>query len=130
MTLNDPLASMFSNIMNCERTGKKELLIKPSSTFMKHVLHLLQEKQYVGEFKEVKVRGGQGVQITLIAMINNCGVIKPRSAVQVENWTKYEKRYLPARGFGILLVSTPKGLMTHIEAKEKRLGGRLIAYCY
>ncbi len=130
MTLNDPLASMFSNIMNCERIGKKELVIKPSSTFMKQVLQLLQEKQYVGEFKEVKVRGGRGVQITIIGMINKCGVIKPRLAVQVENWTKYEKRYLPARDFGILLVSTPKGLMTHIEAKEKNIGGRLIAYCY
>lgn len=130
MTLNDPLATMFSNIMNCERIGKKDLLVKPSSVFMKKVVTLLQEKHYIGEFKEVKIRGGNGIQITLISAMNNCGAIKPRIAVKVDNWTKYEKRHLPARGFGILIVSTPKGLMTHTEAKEKKVGGRLIAYCY
>ena len=58
------------------------------------------------------------------------GAIKPRFAVKATEYEKFEKRYLPAKGFGILIVSTVKGLMTHYEAKQQGLGGRLIAYCY
>jgi small subunit ribosomal protein S8 len=94
------------------------------------VLTLLQDKRYIGEWKEVKVSGGNAVNITLIGAINKCGVVKPRFAVKVGNYRKYEKRYLPARGFGILIVSTSKGLLTHTEAQDKKLGGKLIAYCY
>ena len=43
---------------------------------------------------------------------------------------KFEKRYLPSKELGFLIVSTSKGLMTNIEAKQKKLGGRLIAYVY
>ena len=32
--------------------------------------------------------------------------------------------------FGIILVSTPQGIMTHDQAKEKKTGGKLLAYCY
>jgi small subunit ribosomal protein S8 len=130
MTMNDPLANVFSNILNCEKIGQHELTIKPSSKFIMQILTLLQEKRYLGECSEIKVAGGNAIGISLIGAINKCGVIKPRYAVKIDNYTKYEKRYLPAKDFGVLIVSTPKGLMTHIEAKEKKLGGRLIGYCY
>jgi len=130
MTLNDPLASVFSNIINCEKIGKHQLTIRPSSKFIMKVLNVLHEKRYVGECKETKVSGGNAVDISLIGAINKCGVIKPRFSITVDDYTKYEKRYLPSRGFGIIIVSTHKGLMTHEEAKQKKLGGRLIAYCY
>ena len=41
-----------------------------------------------------------------------------------------EKRYLPAKDFGILIMSTSKGIMTHYDAKKKNLGGKLLSYCY
>lgn len=130
MTGNDPLANVLSNIMNAVRTGRSLVKIKPSSKIIQKVLTVLQEQRYIGSWKDVKEGRGDAVEVELIGALNQCGVIKPRYAVQLENYTKYEKRYLPAKGFGILLVSTPKGLMTHEEAKEKKVGGRLIAYCY
>ncbi len=130
MTLNDPLANVFSNVINCEKIGKYEVRIKPASKLIKQILTLLQDKHYVGSFTETNDGRGNILTIHLIGAINNCGVIKPRYAVKLNNYTKYEKRYLPAKGFGILIVSTPKGLMTHDEAKELKLGGRLIGYCY
>ena len=42
----------------------------------------------------------------------------------------YLERYLPAKNFGILIVTTPEGIMTHREAKERGIGGRLLAYMY
>lgn len=130
MTLNDPLANLFSSIMNAERIGKSTFVVRPSSQLMKKILALLQDKKYVGNCEEVKIRGGNSITIFLLGAINRCGVVKPRYSVGLDNYTKYEKRYLPAKGFGILVVSTPKGLMTHEEAKAQHLGGRLLAYCY
>ena len=130
MTGNDPLANVLSNVMNAVRIGKSLVKVKPSSKTIQKVLTVLQEQRYIGEWKEIKEGRGNAVEVQLIGALNKCGVIKPRYAVQLDNYTKYEKRYLPAKGFGILLVSTPKGLMTHETAKEKKVGGRLIAYCY
>jgi small subunit ribosomal protein S8 len=130
MTLNDPLANVFSNILNCEKIGRHELTIAPGSNFIKEVMDLMQKNRYVGDCVEVEVPGGKALNIHLLGAINKCGVIKPRYAVKIGNYTKYEKRYLPAKDFGVLIVSTSKGLMSHKEAKEKKLGGRLIGYCY
>ena len=62
--------------------------------------------------------------------INKCGVIKPRHAVKKDEFEKFEKRYLPAKNFGILILTTPEGIMTHHDAKERGIGGRLLAYMY
>ena len=74
-------------------------------------------------------RQGQ-FKVELEGNINKCGVIKPRHAVKKDEFEKFEKRYLPAKNFGILIVTTPEGIMTHYEAKERGIGGRLLAYMY
>ena len=48
----------------------------------------------------------------------------------MQDFEKYEKRFLPAKDFGIIIMTTPQGIMTHIEAKKKSTGGKLLAYCY
>jgi len=68
--------------------------------------------------------------VELIGNINKCGVIKPRFPVKKNEFEKWEKRFLPAKDFGILLVSTPKGVMSHKEAYKNGIGGRLLAYVY
>ncbi len=62
--------------------------------------------------------------------INKCGAIRPRYSVGKSDYEKFERRYLPAKDFGILIVSTQNGVMTNQSAKEKSLGGRLLAYVY
>jgi small subunit ribosomal protein S8 len=42
----------------------------------------------------------------------------------------WEQKFLPARQIGILVVSTSQGVMSHIEAKERKIGGVLLAYVY
>jgi small subunit ribosomal protein S8 len=66
----------------------------------------------------------------LIGNVNNAGVIKPRFSVTKDNYEKFEKRFLPARNIGVMVVSTSQGIMTHHESKKKNIGGRLIAFCY
>jgi small subunit ribosomal protein S8 len=128
--LNDILANTLSKILNAEKTSKTECLIKPSSKIVKKVLEVLKEKLYIGNFVEITDNRGNVLKINLIGRVNNCNVIKPRYSVKVEQFEKYEKRYLPAKGFGIIIISTNKGIMTLDEAKDKKIGGRLLAYCY
>ncbi len=128
--LNDPLANMMSLILNSESIGKSECLIKPVSKVLKELLKVMKENGYVGDFKEIEDGRGNYIRLTLVGGINQCGVIKPRYSVKSIDFEKFEKRYLPAKDLGILFVSTPKGIMTHYDAKSKKTGGRLLAYCY
>ncbi|MCL4356259.1 MAG: 30S ribosomal protein S8, partial [Candidatus Thermoplasmatota archaeon] len=74
-------------------------------------------------------KGGK-FRINLNTTINNCGIIKPRFAVKKINLDRFESRYLPAQDFGILIVTTTKGIMSHVEARKLGLGGKLLAYIY
>ena len=130
MSLNDPLANAMSHVLNCERKSLKTCTVKNASKFLNSVFTILKGKDYIKEFKSVKTQRGEFLEIELGGKINKCGVIKPRFSVKKNEYEKFEKRYLPAHDFGIIIVSTPKGLMTHKEAVEKGLGGKLIAYCY
>ncbi len=128
--LHDPLASALSKIFNAERVGKREVVLRPASRIVKRVLQIMQDHQYVGAFEERNEGGIPTITLALIGNINKCGVIKPRFSTKYTQFEAWEKRYLSAKDFGVIIVSTPKGIMTHTEAKEKNSGGRLLAYCY
>lgn len=127
---NDPLAHALSMIQNYEKAGKKECAIYPSSKVILAVLKIMNEQGYVGSTEKTADARGGVYKLYLLGNINKCGVIKPRFAVKLGDYEKYEKRYLPAKNVGVLVVSTSKGIMIHEQAKEKKLGGRLLAYCY
>jgi small subunit ribosomal protein S8 len=127
--LNDNLANVLSHVLNCEKTGKTECKVK-SSLLIKKVLQIMQENTYIGGFSETVTTRGSVLNLSLIGAINKCGVIKPRHAVGYREFVKFEKRYLPAKEFGILIVSTPKGIMIHSQARENKIGGKLLAFCY
>ena len=128
--LNDPLANAMSLMLNNELIGKSDCLIKPISKVMKTLLKVMKENGYVGDFNEVHDSKGNYIKLNLIGAINKCGVIKPRYSVKSNDYEKFERRYLPAKDIGILFVSTPRGIITHYDAKSKKTGGRLLAYCY
>ena len=130
MTMNDPLANVLSNLNNCEKIGKKECVVRPSSKLVNSVLSIMKDKGFIGDFKIVEDGRGNLIEVSLLGRINKCGVIKPRFSFKKGGIEKYEKRYLPARDFGLIIVSTPKGYMAHTESKEKGFGGRLISYVY
>ena len=128
--MNDTLSSALSNILNAEKVGRDFCLVRASSKVIKSVLTLMNEKGYIGTFEEINDGRGGVLKVNLLGRINGCRGIKPRFSVKRDGFEKFEKRFLPAKDFGIILVSTPKGIMTHIEAKEKKLGGKLLAFVY
>jgi small subunit ribosomal protein S8 len=130
MVMNDPLAAVLSHILTCERLGRDEAYVKPASKMVRETLKIMNENLYVGDWQEIKDNKANILKVSLLGKINKCGVIKPRHSVKKGEFEKFEKRYLPARGFGVLIVSTPKGIIPHTDAKDKNTGGKLIAYCY
>ena len=128
--LNDPLSNALSVILNNEKIGKPECLIKPASNLIKQVLRVMKDSLYIGDVTDVEDGRGGLIKVSLLNNINKCGAIKPRYSVEKEEFEKFEKRYLPAKDMGVLVVSTSAGVMTHTEAKKKKIGGRLLAYCY
>lgn len=130
MSLNDPLSNALSKILNAENRGKSECLVSPVSKFLKKIIELMQEHHYIGSYKEITDSKGGVISVNLIGRINKCGTIKPRFPVKLKDFEKFEKRYLLAKDFGIIFVSTNKGILTHNEAKRKKLGGNLIAFVY
>lgn len=128
--MNDPLALALSNINNAEKTGKVRCTAKPVSKILKKILDIMKDHKYIGSYEITEDNKGGILDINLIGAINKVQVIKPRFSVQTDTFEKFEKRYLPAKDFGILIISTSKGIMTNYEAKEKKIGGKLIAYVY
>ena len=130
MSLNDPLANVLSHILNNELKGKSLCEVTPSSKIVKAVLAVFKENKYLGDYELVSPDRGGTLKINLIGNINKCGAVKPRFSLTKKNYELFEKRYLPAKGFGLLVVSTSKGIMSHKQALAKGIGGKLLAYCY
>jgi len=130
MPLLDPLADALSNIMNHEQAGKMTVIIKPASKLIGAVLKVMLQEGYIGEFEYIDDGRAGKFRVQLLGRINKCGVIKPRFPVKKKDYEKWEKQYLPAHNIGILIVSTPQGVMSHKDAIKKGLGGRLLAYVY
>lgn len=129
MALNDNLANAMSHIMNCEKVGKSSSIV-PSSKIIKGVMMLMKTHGYIENFEEVTHGVKSVLKVTLNGQINNCRAIKPRFSVKNTIYEKFEKRYLPSHDLGLLIVSTPTGIITHNDAKKVGIGGRLIAFVY
>ncbi|MEE9593140.1 MAG: 30S ribosomal protein S8 [Thermoplasmata archaeon] len=124
--LNDALAM----IKNAEGSGKPAVTLRPASKLVARVLRVLRENGYVGDFTFQEDGRGGAYEVLLSGNVNDCGVIKPRFAVKRTDLQKYESRFLPAQDFGVLILTTTEGVLTHSQAKEAGIGGRLLAYCY
>ncbi len=130
MTLIDPLANAMSIIKNAEVSSKTTVIIHPASKLIAACLRIFQQSGYVGEFEFIDDGRSGKFRVQLLGRINKCGVIKPRRPVKLHQYEKMEKRYLPAVNFGLFIVTTSRGIMTHKQAKEQKVGGRLLAYVF
>jgi small subunit ribosomal protein S8 len=128
--LMDPLADALSIIKNAESVGKPECIIHPASKIIGSTLKVMADSGYIGEFEFVDDGKSGMFKIKLLGRINRCGVIKPRFAAKVDELEKWEKRYLPAKDLGLLILSTNKGVLAHNQARSIGVGGQLLAYVY
>jgi small subunit ribosomal protein S8 len=129
----DDIMDKFSEAINTikcnERIGREECTLN-STKLVKAVLDVMKRESYIKDYQEFKERHVSKLKVMLSNKINNIGVVKPRYAIGKNDMQKYESRYIPSRDFGILILTTPKGVMTNRQAKESNTGGRLLAYLY
>ena len=123
----DIVADALNQIMNAKKIGKNEVEIKRVSK----VLIGLFEMMKAGGYIDFEISGDKKKSAAVkFSKLNQCRAVKPRFYVTVSEIDKYLRRYLPSRNFGVLVVSTSKGLMTDEEAQKDKIGGALIAYFY
>ncbi len=130
MPSNNVLANLFATIYNNEIRNKKECVAIPASKLGSAVLRSMQKNKYIGEFEFIDDGVTGKFKIQLLGRINRCSVISPRYSLKKNEFIRWERQFLPAVGVGILIVSTPQGVMSHAEAREMGIGGRLIGYAY
>ncbi|WP_054857333.1 30S ribosomal protein S8 [Vulcanisaeta sp. JCM 16159] len=130
MVMLDVLANALTMIKNAEVRGHREVIIWPSSKLVGNVLRVMQRYGYVGEIEFIEDGRGGKFKVQLLGKINDVGAIKPRFSVKASELMEWEEKYLPARNVGILILSTSKGVLSHLEARRMNIGGVLIAYVY
>ena len=126
----DTLSDSFSTLMNNELRLRRECVVNPASKLIGHALRVLQQNGYIGEFEFIDDGLSGKFIVQLLGRINTCGAIRPRYYVKADDFELWEKRYLPSRDIGLLIVSTSQGIIAHHEAKQRHVGGQLLAYVF
>lgn len=130
MTRLNTIADGMCTLKNAGNTGKSECTIEPASKLLGAMFRIMQEAGYIRGFEYVEDgRGGQ-IIVHLSGKINNCGAITPRFSVQLADLEYWEKQYLPGKNFGIIMLSTSQGVMSHEQARKAGIGGELLGYVY
>ena len=130
MPMIDTLANGLTTIMNNEMRRKRECVINTASKLLGRVLRVMQLNSYIGEFEFVDDGRSGKFRVQLLGRINKCGAIKPRIPVSFKGIENWEKRFLPSRDIGVLVVSTSQGVLSHREVKKLKVGGRLLAFVF
>ncbi len=126
----DIINDFFAHATNVVNNGRYEVEFGPINKLLLRCLDVLKREGYVENYEIISEERGGRIRVKFTPNFNRGNAIKPRFPVSYRELEKWEKRYLPARGFGVLLISTDKGVMTNEEARRKKIGGVLIAYVY
>lgn len=126
---HDIVSDVFYVMNNAENIGKSSCLV-PASKLIKNILMAIQKAGYIGSFEFIDDGKSGRFKVELIGKINRSRSIRPRFAVKNDEYEKWSERYLPAKNFGLLIISTPNGVMSQKDAEDSGLGGRLVGFVY
>jgi small subunit ribosomal protein S8 len=124
------IADGMSGLKNAADGGKASVIIEPAGKLLGAMFRIMQEAGYISGFEYLDDgRGGQFL-VQMNGRINRCGAISPRYSIQLSEMEYWETQFLPGKNFGILILSTSKGVMTHEQARQAGVGGELLGYVY
>lgn len=123
----DPITDMLNRIKNAQAVGKAEVVL-PFSNLKNEIADLLSKNGFVGEVKRGTKGKGKNLRVSL-KYDNGVPAIEGARRVSKPGQRIYAKVHDIKRvrgGFGMSIISTPKGLMTGLEAKKAKLGGEVL----
>jgi small subunit ribosomal protein S8 len=125
--MTDPITDMLNRIRNAKAVEKQEILL-PFSNFKYEIATILAKAGFIKDAKKIAKGKSKSLKITLkydngISAIEDVKrVSKPGQRIYIKaNEIKKVKG-----GFGVSIISTPKGLMTGVEARKAKLGGEVL----
>jgi len=127
MSLSDPIGDMLARIKNSQMRNQKKVEM-PSSIFKTKIADVLKSEGYINNFN---VESEDKKNILIIDLKYNSGspvitVIERVSRPGRRIFSSAESLPKINNGLGIAIVSTPKGVMTDIEARKQKVGGEVI----
>jgi len=128
MTFTDPIGDMFSRIRNGQMRSMSSIII-PSSKFRKNILEILKNEGYI---KDYFIEKSENKKISLkvsLKYYEGDPVIKEIKRISKPGRRVYSRaNSIPKvmNGLGVAILSTPKGVMSDVEARKKNLGGEII----
>jgi small subunit ribosomal protein S8 len=128
MSMTDPIADMFTRIRNAQATAKPTVSM-PSSKVKAAIVKVLKDEGYVRDFQVTKAENNKSVLEIALKYFEGRPAIDKLDRVSRSGLRVYRnKNALPKvmGGLGIAIVSTPAGIMTDAQAREKGVGGEVI----
>ena len=128
MAMTDPLGDMLTRIRNGQQ-AKKDSILTPASKLRAYVLDVLQREGYIRGYSEEQLAGQKGLRIELKyfegqpAIQHLARVSKPGRRVYSGSSDLPRIR----NGLGTVIVSTPRGVLSDVEAREHNVGGEVLA---
>jgi small subunit ribosomal protein S8 len=127
MSLSDPIGDMIARIKNAQMRNHKKVEL-PSSNFKVQISEILKTEGFIVDYKVDKAEKKPTLQINLkyysgspvISTIERVSKPGRRIFSSAESMPKINN------GLGIAIISTPKGVMTDIDARKQKVGGEII----
>jgi small subunit ribosomal protein S8 len=132
MNLTDPLGDMLTRIRNAQMRGKSRVMT-PASRLRRHVLDVLQTEGFIRGYAEVTQEGNHPQFEIELKYFEGAPVISEIKRVSKPGRRVYSKvSELPSvrNGLGISILSTPQGVMSDAEARQRNVGGEILCQVY
>ena len=128
MSLSDPIADALTRIRNANR-AKKERVDLPGSKLMEQILKILRQERFIFDFRRIEDKKQGVLRVYLKKSNENIRQFTRIVRVSRPGLRKYAKKdAIPTvlSGLGICVVSTPAGVLSGEEAKQKSVGGEVL----
>jgi small subunit ribosomal protein S8 len=128
MALTDPLGDLLTRIRNGQR-AKMDSVVTPASKLRANVLEVLKREGYIRGYTSEDVNGHPGLRVEL-KYFEGESAIKHIARVSKPGRRVYSgSKELPVirNGLGITIVSTPRGVLSDVEARDQNVGGEVLA---
>ena len=127
MSLSDPIGDMLARIKNSQIRNKKKVEM-PSSKFKTKIADVLKEEGFIIDYKIEENEKKQNLTIMLKYNSGNpvINTIERVSKPGRRIFSSAESLPKINNGLGIAIISTPKGVMTDVNARKQKIGGEII----